>query len=92
MKFGTDTFADNSDTLTVEGGRIDVKDSKVDTYDITKLTSSENGKYSIDLDLSTQTADKFLIQKVTIRFKLYFLMTLRKQFMTLVRLKRTGMT
>ena len=71
LKFGTDTFADNSDTLTVEGGRIDVKDSKVDTYDITKLTSSENGKYSIDLDLSTQTADKFDIKDSNSSGKVY---------------------
>ncbi len=65
LQFNTDTFADKDDTLTVVGGRVDIQDSKVDTYDITKLTSNENGKYSIDVDLSNETSDKFNLEDTT---------------------------
>ena len=65
LKFNTDTFKDGEDSLTVSDGRINVQDSKVDTYDINKLTSSEDGKYSIDIDLTAQTSDKFNLKDAT---------------------------
>ncbi|MCM1339153.1 MAG: hypothetical protein NC191_05740 [Muribaculaceae bacterium] len=71
LRINTDTFADNSDTLTVNGGRLDVQDKAINTYDITKLTSSENGRYSIDIDLTSQTADKFNISDKNSSGKVY---------------------
>ncbi|MBD5401204.1 hypothetical protein HDR58_00155, partial [bacterium] len=65
LEFNTDTFGDNDDTLTVNKGRVDIQDGSVDTYDVTKLTSSEKGRYSIDLDLSDETSDKFNITDTT---------------------------
>lgn len=57
LKFNTDTFANSDDTLNVYGGSILMQNDKAEHYVINQLTSNENAKYSIDIDLSTQSAD-----------------------------------
>ena len=65
LTFNTDTFKDNADTLHVVSGRVDLQDNSVDTYEINKLTSESDGRYSIDLDLNSETADVLKISDNT---------------------------
>ena len=59
IKFNTDTFADANDTLTTtSNANINLSnDIAGDEYEINKLTSSTDAKWTIDVDVTNQFAD-----------------------------------
>jgi len=65
LKFNTETFANESDTLTTQGGNIELSNNKTEQYNINDLSSNEDTKYSIDIDLTTKTSDKLVVKTGT---------------------------
>lgn len=61
LRFNEDTFADSGDTLTANAGNIYLDDNTISEYTINELTSSEDAKYSIDINLTDKTSDKLTV-------------------------------
>ena len=55
LSFGTNTF-DYWTSLNVESGNVDLNNELIENYNIYNLTSSINADYSIDVDLTGETA------------------------------------
>ena len=63
IKFNTNTFADTNDTLTTtSAANVNLSNGTAgDEYAINKLTSSTDAKWTIDVDVTNQLADKIKI-------------------------------
>ena len=59
LKFNTDTF--ETSTLKTESGNINFVDKTINNYNIAQLNSNASTKYSIDLDITNEVADKLIV-------------------------------
>ena len=57
LKFETDTFADTTDTLNIQGGKVSLDNGTINSYEINNLTSAADANYSLDIDLTNKLAD-----------------------------------
>lgn len=65
LKFGKNTFAHSTDTLSVVNGSISLNNGIKEDYIINKLTSSDNVAYAIDLDLGQLKSDTITVNDKT---------------------------
>lgn len=61
LKFNSDTFASSDDRLTANSGSIYLDDGNITDYRINELLSEADVKYSIDVNLTDETADKIIL-------------------------------
>ena len=63
LTFGVKTFADSNTTLNADNGSIVLSNDGIQNYEINKLVSSANVKYSINLDTNTKKIDTFSVKR-----------------------------
>jgi len=63
--FQQNTFADENDTLRANAGRLNLQDNKTIAYNVNELISSDDARYSIDVDMTTKTSDKIILKETS---------------------------